>query len=322
MVPRPDVAVSTVVANKAESLGAGWWLADLGATVAGLERDWGIVIGAPYPDATEGWVAEAHDDAGRPAVIKLCVPRPGDDPYAEARREALVLERAGGGSCAALLRSDPTRGALLLERLGPSLADLERPDGERQEILSDLAAGFWSSPDGLDLPTGATKAVWLARFIEANWDDLGRPCGRAAVDQALAAAARRGAAHDDRRAVLVHGDIHPWNTLLVPADDPEDDQTVWKLIDPDGLIAEPEYDLGVLLREDPDELLIDIEAGDPRRRARRLADRTGTDVTAIWDWGLAERLATGLACARIGLQPVGSQMLEAADRLAELGERS
>jgi len=313
------IEIPEVLANKADALGARTWLIGLEATVAGLERDWGITVGDPYQDGTEGWVAEVIDDAGRPAVIKLCVPRPGDDPWAEARREASVLERADGGSCVELYRFDGARGALLMERLGPSLADLDRPYLERLDLLATLAANFWAPATGLDLPTGADKAAWLAEFIEATWIDLGRPCSRAAVDQALAAAARRGSTNDDATAVLVHGDIHPWNTLRVRDDEAPSGALGWRLIDPDGLIAEPEYDLGVLLREDPDELLADIAAGRPRDRAIWLAERTGTDVEAIWDWGLAERVSTGLLATRIDLQPIGAQMLDAADRLAELG---
>ncbi|MGB5760705.1 MAG: hypothetical protein WBM50_27575, partial [Acidimicrobiales bacterium] len=75
---------------------------------------------------------------------------------------------------------------------------------------------------------------------------------------------------------------------------------------------EPACDLGVLMREDPVELM----AGDPMDRARALATLTGSDVAAIWDWGLAERVATGLTATRIGLQPIGRQMLLAADRIA------
>ncbi len=313
------IEIPEVLANKAESLGAGSWLADLGVTVAGLERDWEISVGRPYRDGTEGWVAEAIDDAGRPAVIKLCVPRPGGDPMAEARREAAVLARAGGGSCVELYRFDEARGALLMERLGPSLADLGRPYAERLDLLATLASSFWAPAVGLDLPTGADKAAGLAEFIESTWSDLGRPCSRAAVDQAVAAAARRRLAHDDATAVLVHGDVHPWNTLRVADAGAGTGAVGWKLIDPDGLIAEPEYDLGVLLREDPEDLLIDVAAGRPRDRATWLAGRTGTDAEAIWDWGLVERVSTGLLATRIDLQPVGAQMLEAADRLAELG---
>ncbi|QGK69973.1 hypothetical protein GIY23_10960 [Allosaccharopolyspora coralli] len=64
----------------------------------------------------------------------------------------------------------------------------------------------------------------------------------------------------------------------------------FKLIDPEGLLAEPEYDLGVLMREDPVALL----QGDPHARAQWLAARTGCDATAIWEWGVLERVATGL----------------------------
>ena len=45
----------------------------------------------------------------------------------------------------------------------------------------------------------------------------------------------------------------------------------FKLVDPDGLLAEPEVDLGIVMREDPLELL---EEG-PWRRAHRLAALTG-----------------------------------------------
>ena len=46
------------------------------------------------------------------------------------------------------------------------------------------------------------------------------------------------------------------------------------------------------------------------------AARTGLDATAIWEWGVVERVATGLVCEQIGLQPIGRQMLAAADQIA------
>jgi len=49
----------------------------------------------------------------------------------------------------------------------------------------------------------------------------------------------------------------------------------FKLVDPDGLLAEPEYDLGIIMREDPEELLQDA---DPRDRAHKLAAWTGLDA--------------------------------------------
>ena len=85
-----------------------------------------------------------------------------------------------------------------------------------------------------------------------------------------------------------------------------------RLVDPDGYLAEPEYDLGVLMREDPEDLL----ARDPRDRSRWLAHRCGLDETAIWEWGVVSRLETGLVGTQVGLQPAAGQMLEVADRVA------
>ena len=103
----------------------------------------------------------------------------------------------------------------------------------------------------------------------------------------------------------MHGDVHQWNALQGRGGG-------FKLVDPDGLLAEAECDLGVLMREDPVELL----HGDPRERARWLAARCGLDATAIWEWGVAERVATGLVLTGIELQPVGRQMLATADHVA------
>jgi streptomycin 6-kinase len=87
----------------------------------------------------------------------------------------------------------------------------------------------------------------------------------------------------------------------------------FKLVDPDGLLAEPEYDLGIVMREDPVQLL----QGDPQDRARWLATRTGLDPIAIWEWGVVERVSTGLLGTLVGLQPVARQMLAASDRVAQ-----
>jgi len=69
------------------------------------------------------------------------------------------------------------------------------------------------------------------------------------------------------------------------------------------------------MREDPVELL----QGNPRERAGRLAARTGLDAGAIWEWGAVERVSTALLCTRVGLQPVGRQMLAAAERVSARG---
>jgi streptomycin 6-kinase len=293
-------AVPAVVRSKALSAGAAQWLRDLDELVTSLERDWSITVGRPYQDATEAFVAEATLADGTPAVLKLMIPRAGN----AARNEVTVLRLTAGQGCVRLLRDDAARGALLLERLGRSLRELGLPAGRRHEILCSAAERIWRHAPGCGLPTGAEKGRRLIEFITTTWEELDRPCTARAVEHALGCAHRRIRAHDDERAVLVHGDVHQWNALQADGG--------FKLIDPDGLLAEAEYDLGVLMREDPLELL----DGDPRDRARWLARRCGLDPTAIWEWGAVERVSTGMLATKIGLQPVGGQMLAVADHIA------
>jgi streptomycin 6-kinase len=289
--------IPRVVREKALAVGADAWIEELPQLIRTIETEWELAVGRPYGDATEAFVAEATCRDGTPAVLKLIVPRDGE----AAAHEAAVLRLAAGEGCPQLLREDVPRGALLLERLGRPLHEFRFPARRRHEILVSAAARIWRPAPDCGLPTGAAKALRLADFITAMWEELDRPCSERAVEHALACAERRGRAHRDETAVLVHGDVHQWNAL--------DADGEFKLVDPDGLLAEPEYDLGIVMREDP----LD---GDLRERAGWLADRTGLDADAIWEWGVVERVSTGLLGTRVGLQPVAREMLAAADRLA------
>ena len=138
-----------------------------------------------------------------------------------------------------------------MERLGPSLFRLGLPYEQRLAILCDAASMIWRQANDSGLPTGAEKAAWLIGYIAETWNELDNPCSERTIEHALACAQRRLDSHDEERAVLVHGDVQQWNALSAGDG--------FKLVDPDGLLAEPEYDLGVILREDPDEPL----AADP-----------------------------------------------------------
>jgi streptomycin 6-kinase len=295
------VEVPEIVRNKAVAAGASAWLDELPALVAEIEREWSIVVGHALSGGTEAFVAEALLADGTEAVLKLLIPR--DEGEVENEIAALLL--SNGEGCARLFESNAARSAMLLERLGPSLFELGLPIAERHEILCSAAERVWRPAPDCGLPTGAAKGGWLVDFITATWERQGRPCSERAVDHALSCAARRILAHDDEKAVLVHGDIHQWNALK--------SGDGFKLVDPDGLLAEAEYDLGILMREDPLELF----EGDPRARSRWLAQRTGLDETAIWEWGVVERVSTGLVASEIDLQPEGRQMLDAADRASK-----
>jgi streptomycin 6-kinase len=223
---RVSLAPSAVVREKALAAGAAQWLDNLPGLVEGLERDWSIRVGRPYPDSTEAFVARARLADGTPAVLKLMIPRASDP----AGHEITTLRLVGGEGCVRLLRGDEARGALLLERLGRSLHELALPIARRHEILCSAATSIWRPAPGCGLPTGADKGRSLAGFITATWEELSHPCSERAVCHALACAERRVAAHDDERAVLVHGDVHEWNALQAPGGG-------FRLVDPDGLVA-------------------------------------------------------------------------------------
>ena len=294
------IELPAVVRNRALAAGEERWIDELPELVASIARDWEIEIGAQFDEGTEALVAEAVMADGTLAILKVLVPRSAG----VADHEATVLRFAAGVGCPLLYRDDPDRGALLMERLGPSLFRLGLPYEQRLPILCDAASVIWRPAAGSGLPTGAEKAAWLIDFIAETWNELDEPCSARTIEHALACAQRRLDAHDDERAVLVHGDVQQWNALRAGDG--------FKLVDPDGLLAEPEYDLGVILREDPDEPL----AADPEAASRWMAERCGLDAVAIFEWGVVERVSTGLSATKIDLQPVGRQMLALADRLA------
>lgn len=295
--------VPEVVRNKARRVGAEAWLAELAALVRELEDEWSIAAGRAYPDSTEAYVARATTCDGEAAVLKLLIPR--DD--IAVTDEIAVLRLAGGDGCVRLLRADEGRCALLVERLGPSMYDLGLPIEERHRVLCRVSSRVWRPAPDAGLATGAMKGRWLIDFVLRMWNELDRPCSERTVEYAIACAERRIADHDDERARLVHGDVHQWNTLRAG--------TGWKLVDPDGLLADPEYDLGIIMREDPVDLLREGESA----RAAKLAKLTGTDPRKIVEWGAIERVSTGLLGTAVGLQPVARQMLHAADVIAAVG---
>src|SRR4029079_3865436 len=95
-------------------------------------------------------------------------------------------------------------------------------------------------------------------WLPGRWEETGRACSEATVEDAFACMDRRRRAHDDRHAVLVHGDVHDLNVLQ--AADGTD-----KLLDPAGLRAERACDLGTIIRCNPD------TGDDLHARAKRLA---------------------------------------------------
>lgn len=231
---------------------------------------------------------------GAPAILKLGLPGTSD-----LTHEANVYQLADGRGYAKLLAHDSARNALLLERLGRAVGELGLPVRTQLDLICATLQRAWVSLGGAaGLMTGAEKARWLADFIARTFAALNHPCSRATVDLALEFAEDRERAHTPSNCVLVHGDCHEHNTLLLLE---ANGGKRCKFVDPDGLFAEPAYDLGILMRGFDDELL----AGDAlqlgRARCAWLSGRTGIDERAIWQWGYIERVSTGLLMTQLGM---------------------
>jgi streptomycin 6-kinase len=284
------------------------WLEGLSELVDRLAEDWSLGISRPLRGGTEAYVVEAMTLAGEGAVLKIYAP--GVDP---TRAEMRALRTAAGRGYARWIRYDEATGAMLLERLGVQLSEQKLPIERQHRILCQTLREAWIIPnEGEQFMTGAEKAESLAAFISEQQTALGSPAPQAAVDQALAYAESRRAAFDPAKAVLGHGDAHAYNCLYAPAVGPDR----YKFVDPDGLFIEPAYDLGIVMREDSEELLAADALKLGRKRAERLSQLTGVDRQAIWEWGVIERVSTGLHCVQLGYDEWSAPILQVAEAWA------
>ena len=98
-------------------LGEHWadWLDRLPRTMAELLEEWELTLDPEGDHAMHGfgsWVLPVHDRDGEPAALKVTI-----DTEDETEHEHLALQRWAGDGAVRLLRADPRRRALLLERL-------------------------------------------------------------------------------------------------------------------------------------------------------------------------------------------------------------
>lgn len=262
-------------------------LAGLADLLADLVQRWSLSLGEVYGEGIGVPVVAVEAD-GTPAVLKI------DRAGPAFAAQVATLEAAHGRGYAAVLAADAPRGAVLLERLGTSLASSRLPPSAQVDHLAAALRLAWELPVELAPPIGpgGDKAAQLAgivsRFRRGDDDDR----WGLALDRAHEAARHLSATRDPRRDVLCHGDPHPGNALQasgIPR---------YKLVDPDGFRCEPEYDVGVTVRDFSREVLASRDHATARRAHDALcdlaADVTDTDAERVRQWAFVERVTTGL----------------------------
>src|SRR6266511_5968394 len=141
MRDRP-VVVPKAVRQKVAAQGAEGkrWLRGLGGVIEQLEHDWDVVVGAILYGGSESYVAAATTGDGVEAIIKIAIL--GND----LAGEAITLRLAKGYGYARLLEHDAARQAMLQERLGASLAELDLPSNLQIEIICATLRRAWQIP--------------------------------------------------------------------------------------------------------------------------------------------------------------------------------
>ncbi|SDS29086.1 streptomycin 6-kinase [Friedmanniella luteola] len=279
------------------------WQDALPAVLTALAEQWSLTLGRPVPGGSSSYVVAVRTADGADAVVKVALP----DPALDA--QAATLRRADGRGYARLLAHDPARQALLLEALGPSLAQSALTPADQLRLLADTLAEAWLPPAGHPDPP-LDKAGNLHDLVARSWAQQGAPADEAVLATALEYARRRSDVAP-AELVVVHGDPHPANLLRVTTPR-AGAASGWCFVDPDGFVADRAYDLGVALRD----WSAHLDGPGARRRlegwCQVLADRSGVDATRIWEWGFLERVSTGLHVRSFGAERAAEPFLRTA----------
>lgn len=199
------------------------------------------------------------------AVLKVSWPHP------EAAEEALALQTWNGHGAVRLLRADPARFALLLERL--HTRDLGRVEiDEACEVIGDLL-GTLRKPGHARVPS-------LTAYAERQEVELRTAAPvipRRYLDQAAALAGelvRRPAAEFR----LLHTDLHYANVLSA-------DRSPWLAIDPKPMSGDPAFEVAPALWNRAHELGTGSEIRwSLRRRLEIICERAGLDEGRARAW--------------------------------------
>jgi streptomycin 6-kinase len=249
-------------------LGPAWgeWLDRLPGLAAALLEEWELTLDGGSLHGFCSLVLPVRTLANAPAMLKISFD--GDD---ESQHEALALQHWAGDGVVRLLRADPRRRALLLERLhAQDLSDVW--DVEACEIV----AGFYPRLHQPVLPQLRTLTSYVDRWLD-DLVALGRdiPVPRRYVEQTVHLG-RALVSDEASTGRIIHGDLHYANVLAA-------DREPWLVIDPKPMSGDPHYEPAPMLWDRWEELAGNVRDG-VRLRFHTLVDAAGLDEERARDW--------------------------------------
>lgn len=243
----------------------------LTATARELLGEWQLTADGAAMTGHCSLVLPVRTASGGPAVLKVTVP---DD--VESEHEHLALQHWGGRGAARLLRADPRRRALLLERLHP-----EDLTGAWDLTACEVVAGLYPRLHLPAPPQLRTVTSYVERWVAAlGTMPRNAPIPRRLVEQALFLA-RDLVADPASTGRIVHGDLHYENVLA-------GDREPWLAIDPKPMSGDPHYEPAPMLWNRAEELAApgsgESLRGGLRRRFHTIVDAAGLDEPRARDW--------------------------------------
>jgi streptomycin 6-kinase len=250
------------------------WVDRLPGLLTGLLEEWQLTRDGWMMHGYCSLVAPVRTVSGGPAVVKLTFD--GDE---ESQHEHLALQHWAGRGTVRLLRADPYRRALLLERLHQeTLADLW--DLEACEVV----AGLYGRIHVPALPQLQPLTAYVDRWagdLAALPRNAALP--RRLVEQAVSLA-RDFVADPASVGTMIHGDLHYTNVLA-------GDREPWLVIDPKPMSGDPHYELAPMLWNRFEELPAGAGVRDGvRARFHALVDHAGLDEHRARDWVVVRML--------------------------------
>ena len=278
------------------------WLAALPALLANASSLWSLRLGPPLRPLSYPYFAPALRADGTEAILKAGVPCRGLTTEVEA------LRHYDGRGAARLLGVHPDGGLLLLERLRPgralwSLADDQQATAAAAQVMRQLRRPV---PSQHSFPTVAEWAQGLHRARQRVAGGTGPlPAALLARAESLFAELLGSSAEP----IVLHGDLHHGNILAARREP-------WLAIDPKGVVGEPAYEVGALLRNPLGRLPVRPQLDELlARRAHQLADELSLSRDRVLGWALAQAVLAAWWCIEDG-DDCGEAFVACAEALA------
>jgi streptomycin 6-kinase len=251
------------------------WLDRLPIILAACEERWNLTIGAPVGNLSFNYVAPGVLADGTEVILKTGLTD-------EFPSQPEALRHFDGHGMVQLLAYDKHDAAMLLERLKPGTSLRSVEDDETAiSAAAEVMRKIWRPlpQEHYPFPTVADWGKGFARLRKMYDGGIG-PFPPAIFDKAEKLYAELSASM--ARPVLLHGDLHQDNILSA-------ERELWLAVDPKGLIGEPVYETGAILRNFwPDILAIADPVSLMKRRIDQLSAELGFDKERIYNWGFAQ----------------------------------